>query len=86
MKTAIYRAKLDTPWGYFTVAVDSTEQGARQDIYSAIHSELKASIGLLRIKGDVKKSNRRILNRMSSVENAKSYNDLDYWAWIVKEN
>lgn len=82
MKTAIYKALIDTPWGYFTVAVDSIEQYARGDIYSAIHTELQASVGLLRIKGDVKKSNRRILKRMLPIKNTRVRDT--YWAWIVK--
>lgn len=80
---AIYKAKLDTPCGYFIIAVDCEElSDVREGIYNIAYSELPTPT---RIKGDVKKSNRRILSRMSPIKNARIGDDT-YWAWIVRED
>ncbi len=82
---AIYKAKLDTPYGYFTVAVDCKEPSdVREDIYNVAYSEFAAPAGMLRIKGNIRRSNRRILARMSPIVKARIGDT--YWAWIVKEN
>lgn len=84
MKTAIFKVQLDTPFGLFTIAVDSTEHDARSDIYSAAYSEFPAPNGMLRIQGDVKKSNPRILGNMTPIKCAKNYRS-GQWGWAKKE-
>ena len=78
---AIYKALIDTPCGYFIIAVDCEElSGARKDIYNVAYLELAAPT---RIKGDVKKSNSRILSKMLPIKNARIGDDT-YWAWILR--
>ncbi len=81
MRTAIYKAEVSTPWGIFLVAIDSIEFGAKFDIATVAYGEFNAPWGLLKV-GDVKKSNRRILKKMSPIKNARVGDT--YWAWIVR--
>jgi hypothetical protein len=78
--TAIYKAQVDTPFGYYLVAVLSTEAYARGDIYNAIGTELTGIGKTVRIKGEVKKSNRRILGGLSPLK--KCYTRGEQWGWI----
>ncbi len=82
MKTAIYKAQIDTPFGTFLIAVDSTKDYARSDIYNAAYSEFPAPNGMLRIKHNITKSNKRILSKMYPIKNARK-NDT-FWAWVKK--
>lgn len=84
-KTAIYKAIVSTPIGNLLVAVDSTAQDAKADIYSVLSADMNCHIGLLRVK-DVIKSNRTITKGMNPIKKSARWEDgsPQYWAWVAR--
>jgi len=83
MKTSIFKGTVDTPFGLFLVAVDSTAQDAKRDIYSAVYSLFNMPQGMARVTNEISKSNRRILGKMAPIKNATSYHS-GQWGWAKK--
>lgn len=77
-----YKAQIDTPFGLFLIAVISTRETARQDIYSAVYAEFPVQYGSIKIKGDVQKSNKRIITKMYAIKQALSNGK--NWAFIKR--
>lgn len=81
MKTSIFKATVNTPYGLFMVAVDSTAHDAKSDIKSAILSDLPSHVGQVQVS-EVKKSSRRIIATMDELKRCNSSNG--QWGWIKK--
>ncbi len=78
----VYRATVDTPFGLFNVAVLTMDPYARQSILSVARSEFPCHPAMVKVKGEVVKSNRRIFKKMSPIKNAQSGGE--HWAYFKR--
>jgi hypothetical protein len=83
-KTSLYKARVTSPFGVFTVAVDSTLTDAFVEIRNAFVSDGKCHPAQIRI-GEIKKTNRRILSSDTApfhpIKSCRTANG-GIWAWI----
>ena len=54
MKTQLYKAEVNTPFGKFLYFAETTTQDAAVDIYSLVHSDLRIQYGNFTVSQPVK--------------------------------
>lgn len=83
MTDRIYKAQIDTPYGLFLIAARSNEYDARADILSAARGDFNhCHPAMIKIQGDVSKSNRRILVSMQAIKSTQTNGE--FWAYIKR--
>ncbi len=79
MTLSIYKAKVDTPFGFFLVATETTADGAKEDILNAIADNMNCPLSMLKI-GEIKKSNFTITKKMAQIDSCFFRGQC--WGWI----
>lgn len=83
MTDKIYKAQIDTPYGLFLIAARSNEYDARADILSAARGDFNhCHPAMVKIQGEITKSNRRILAAMQPIKCTRT--NSDFWAYIKR--
>ena len=60
MKTQLYRAEADTPFGTYIIVVESTQQDAKADMRTALRAEFHVYPAQVIIEEEISKTNRFI--------------------------